>query len=300
MGPSISTTYNLNQSITNSLIQSQKTQCGVSQNVNISGNTISVINGDLSSVDVGINVSNQQADATCIMTNTMAAQVEAIMESQFQQTASLQSGLLDFLKTDNIKITQDTTQRVSNIITQITQSTCNVDQNTNINNNYIFFTGKNSDAYVGINVSGQTAKSSCAMTNYTTADLSGNLRAQGNQSSKITNPMGLFITVFLVIAIIVCIALVISGFLRRSKKKKESEVATEGDYYSTGDYGMDYGEDYGTDYGMTTSPEYSTTSTPEYNATNYGNTPLDYTQQNTPSSVYESFPSYPQETVPSQ
>lgn len=228
MGNSISESYDLNQSITNSIIQSQSTNCQSSQATNVSGNTITVINGNLNNTDIGISVKNQQNSASCLMTNDMSSQVENIMKSQFSQTAEAQSVLFDFLKADSIKLSQNTTQNIANVITQITQSTCESDQITNVNNNYIYVADvSGSGNFIGVQVSGQTASASCSMNNYTSANASNDTRAQGNQSGKITNSLGLIIMIIVVIVIIICIGLVFAGFFGVTKvinKKKEAQA----------------------------------------------------------------------------
>ena len=227
MGNRTSVANDIYSANTTNILQTQSSNCGATQNVSASGNTIIVVDGNLKNVDVGVSISGQQTDATCAMTNTMDSQVKQLLETQLSQDITMESGLFGFLSPNKTKVRNDVTQSISNVLTQVTESNCSVSQNINANNNYVYYSGVNSGAFIGVQITNQTASASCAMSNYS------GLVVDSATKTNVDNDIDIekrsffrtfFIIIIGIIILIVIVSLLIS-FLKKGKSpKKEEEV----------------------------------------------------------------------------
>lgn len=225
MGNRTSVANDIYSANTTNILQTQSSNCGATQNINASGNTIIVVDGNLKNVDVGISIAGQQVDATCAMTNTMDSQVKQLLETQLSQDISMESGLFGFLSPNKTKVRNDVTQSISNVLTQVTENNCSVSQNVNANNNYVYYSGVNSGAFIGVQISSQTASASCAMSNYSGLVVDSATKTNVDTDVDITK-RSFFRTFFIIIIgviILIVIVSLLTSFLKKGKPKEEEK-----------------------------------------------------------------------------
>jgi len=228
MGNRTSVANDIYSANTTNILQTQSSNCGATQNVSASGNTTIIVDGNFKNVDVGVSISGQQVDATCAMTNTMDSQVKQLLETQLSQNISMESGLFGFLSPNKTKVRNDVTQSKSNVLTQVTESNCSVSQNINANNNYNYYSGVNSGAFIGVQINNQTASASCAMSNYSGLVVDSATKTGVDTDVDVTKRSffrTFFIIIIGVIILIVVVSLLVSLFKKgKSGKKQPDEI----------------------------------------------------------------------------
>lgn len=231
MGSFISQQIDSQTNITTNLIQSQQSYCGAVTGVNVSGTTIVVDGGKVGDIKA-VDISGISADASCMMSNNMESQVEQVLQSTLNQTTSTESDLFSLLEGIGIQRTKGTvTNEIANNLSQYVQATCNANTSVDVSNTYVYVGGSGASAGTvqGVQITGITANSSCAMTNLSKMMQYQQLITDFDQKNSKKGTLGTIfgivgIFIFLIIGIVVILAIVM---IFKGGKKKDSGIDIE-------------------------------------------------------------------------
>lgn len=219
------------QNINTAVIQSQQNNCGVQNNVSVSGTTVIVnqsrVKGDITAVGItGTNV-----DATCIMSNQMSQQVEQALRKYLQQTNSSQSDLFSLLEGLTLQTTNiNVTENIANQLTQYVASTCYVESTNSVNDTYLYVNGSSANNINGVVINGITANASCAMSNMSKLmnylDDSTDFVQDASKTGTFGAIFGVFGVIIAVVIGVIILVIVLSMFKKGGKKKGDDLAFT--------------------------------------------------------------------------
>lgn len=191
----------LQQQVSNSILQESQEQCKSNCTTEQSGNTIIINGGTVKSVGI---TSTCQANAACTMNQTLSGQIKVLMQAYAQQDQQTTHSIFDLLS-DNKQVSSATIdQNINNQITQILSSTCQATSTQLQNNNLIIVNNAKSDV-VGLSATGN-ANSTCMMDNLGKSIAFTTATATTKQSQVFKNS-------FAAIIITIAILLIVGGII---------------------------------------------------------------------------------------
>lgn len=197
----------IKQKNTNDFYQRSEQLCTAScENVQ-SGNTVfldGTTSGDI------IFKQRCEADATCMMTNSVDVIMDLVQE--FQQNNVTEAGLFPNFASVNLN---QSDQEIRNDVEQILNTVCNADIQNIQNDNMVY--ARNSSTGDIIFEQEGNAQANCVMSNVASADL--NLRQTGSQQNAIQSAGLGAIIGLVVLAVIIAI---IFGVMGKSKKSSQA------------------------------------------------------------------------------
>jgi len=188
-----------------------KTECKATCDDIQSGNVV-IIQG--STLKGGISF-NQKCEVKlqCEIQNNLETDVATILDAAGKQTAITANGFPDF-NFNNISNSFQSSQIITNTITNIIDSSCTSQATQNQNSNYTYVQNSNIEGSIQFN---QTAdvNASCTLTNRSSLIVSNKASAKSSQSAVILGTTGLIIALVVVVIIIVVVIFLI-GKLKKS------------------------------------------------------------------------------------
>ena len=220
MGTNTNQKTKINQEIATDIVQVSTSYCNISVDVNFDNNNIIVIgnNGDFDF--------SQRAtieNATCNMNSSLDSQIENIIKSLIDTSASAQNGFtLDFT---NINQQTSVYQTISNSMTQMMSATCNITASSNRSNNYIYLVDNdgNFDFSQTATIDGAT----CNMSNIAKSTSYNESSSDSSQESKITSIFGLMfaaIALCMILGVVIIGIVLVTGSVGKSKSGGSSST----------------------------------------------------------------------------
>lgn len=199
MGNVTSQTISSNQEVVNTMLQDAVSSCTFNCQNQLSNVTVIVIGG---SGNISIAQECKMDNLQCIMSNSFDAQVEDILKSMLQQSATSMNGFsLDFAA---ISQNVDLNQYIQNQITQMMDSSCTFNATNDASAIYTYVQDHNGN--VDISQTADITNSTCNMDNVAKAVTYNNETGQVTQKSTIIN-------IFSLIFIAIIVAIVIAGIV---------------------------------------------------------------------------------------
>lgn len=208
MGNFNSNTAKLTQEVTNNILQSQSSSCNVENVTNTSGNVI-ITTGSSVGQFVGINVGQQNANASCLISNSMDSQIATILESQLEQSIDSATDIFSFLSINKAKNNIDLRQAIANNITQIANSTCQAKNIVNTTNNYVVAVDTNTKGFIGVNIGASDANASCTMNNLSKLVVYNQQQGNVKQETETKGTFATFASMFAMFGVILVLGIVL-------------------------------------------------------------------------------------------
>ena len=216
MVSSINNIANVQQSFYNNITQNNQQNCAATPSSSTNNNVVILngvrVNGNFFGV-----TSKTSTDASCLITSNMDDSVSNILSSVLSQTNLTESDLFNDGTATFQTNTYNINQSVTNNISQINSSMCEVSQTQSTNNNYVYVT----NSFFGqdfVGVSSETnASANCSMTNAMKNTTYNQAQSSANQSNTVK---GMFVAMagtfaFIVGLIIIgCFILFSSGAIK--------------------------------------------------------------------------------------
>lgn len=193
MGTASSQVVKENQSIITNVTQQSSLACRIGCSNNISDVTIIDIGG---TGDINIKQTCQLTGVQCVMQQTLDTSIDSILSSIADQSVAVASPLIPSFNASNQYF--DLKQSINNQITQIMDSSCDIQATNNIDNVYIYSEGTTGNINLTQDVI--ISNSTCNMSNLATAQASSAASSDTAQSFTKTSSMQMLMTL-----IIICI-----------------------------------------------------------------------------------------------
>lgn len=200
MGNGTSQSYQLQQQITNDIIQQNQQNCTQLNSSIDDDNSVYVLNSYVGGNVIGASQA-VSTDVTCVITSGMSSQVESMLKSTADQGVSDESGLISqALSTFQSGTDQslDIEQRVINSISQLNTSLCQAAQITSASDNLVYVS--NSDVagdVIGVTTSSDFS-STCSLTNIAKLRVSSDLSSDSKQDITRKSALAHIVTVVFV------------------------------------------------------------------------------------------------------
>jgi hypothetical protein len=188
-----------NQEVATNVMQVSTAYCNITAVTEFNNNNV-VITGSNGNFDFSQVATIK--NSSCDMSNSLDAEIEVIISAMLESSATAQGGFsLDFT---NVKQNTSIYQTISNSITQMMTSTCNITSSATRNNNYIFVSNSSGD--FDFSQEAEIVGSTCNMSNIAKTTVYNESNAEAAQESRITN---IFAVMFMAIALCMILGVVI-------------------------------------------------------------------------------------------
>jgi hypothetical protein len=235
MGNAQTNVADIQQSVTNQIVQDNQQSCTFVNQGSANGNINIFNNVRVKGNVTGTNLVSQTTDSTCVLSSNMSSSVSSILSAALQTTNKTESdwfGGFSFSAQTNVF---DVNQVTTNQINQINQSTCSSNITRSANNNFTYLSGSVGGNVVGVNLSLGQSSASCSMQN-TMKSISYN-DGQANNSDDNTEK-GMFVSMvssfttmvgLIVVLVIVLFAVGAIGYVGYSvSSRPKAPPATSG------------------------------------------------------------------------
>jgi hypothetical protein len=136
MGGNNSIAATVVQTINNNSLQVSTASCSFTSNQEQSGNTVIIAPGARTG-NIRFSQTSTFDDTSCVINQNIETSVTNILTSAIDQASFITSGILPRLG-DNVNLSANITQTMTNNLQQLISTTCNIGNNQVMNGNYVF------------------------------------------------------------------------------------------------------------------------------------------------------------------
>lgn len=215
------------ENVMTQMLNEMDTKCSAKCSVNQSNDAI-IINGGTVNAGGGIGFqASCSVSASCLMDNQLNSQAQSILASISQQANAAATDLFgDFSFNAGIN-NNSATENITNIITNVTNSTCNSEALFNQSNDLFYASDAtlNTNGFVGFQVgpgNSNSVSSSCTMTNI--SKMIAYNQEQADNTQKNTS-LGIFVIIIVVLGIVFVVSIIVGGIVLIAKpSNKDSSI----------------------------------------------------------------------------
>lgn len=225
MGNFSSNFNEVNQNITNSILQSNSQNC-ISNATGTANNNTTIIAGNIKGNATGTSTT-VKSDASCIIVSSLQSSIENILAAMSQQKNTSIDGIFNAFKfegTSNINVVN---QNINNNIMQLNQQLCQANAYSSASGNYTYVqkSATVNGNFIGASVESD-ASANCNMSNFIKNIIYNQEQSTNNQNNiskdAIAAVIGMIIAAFVVLGICGAVTALIVGKKPANKNPEDS------------------------------------------------------------------------------
>lgn len=218
MGPTQSNTASATQQVLSTVAQSAYSYCDIEGDQVVEGNTITKIGG---SGNITISQALGFENSSCNTTQVLETQIQNILDSMAQQSATSVGSFLDFT---NQNQNVDLHQSIRNALAQQMFESCQMGTHQTIRANYVFAQDTSGD--INLTQKGNVTGATCAMSAVAKAVIQNKETAKIAQKSSVVGIFGLMMIVIIIVAAIVFVVVGIIVFRKFAGSNSSAAAPT--------------------------------------------------------------------------
>jgi hypothetical protein len=193
----------------NNVLQDATSTCTLSCQSSLSNITIVISGSTVGNITIADTCAI--TGSQCLISTSLDTNITNILTSIFNQTAVTARSLIDCLGDDNVNQSIKIEEAVTNNITQLINSTCNMTVNTSVSD--VTFVAKDGATVGNFSVvsAGNITKSNCSLQNIAQAVITNNLTAKGSQTAitGVAAVMGMFMFIIIIVIVIIVLCFIV-------------------------------------------------------------------------------------------